>query len=47
MTEIWEFVRAFREWADLIGLLLLVPVAVGATVWFAWGAFVRWMKARP
>ena len=47
MTEVWEFVRAFREWADLIGLLLLVGLVVGGSVWIASGWFVRWIKRRP
>ena len=46
MTEVWEFVRAFREWIDLIGLMLLVGLGVGGAVWIAWGWFVRWIKPR-
>ncbi len=35
MSEIWEFVRAFREWADLIGLTLLGSLIVAGLIYGA------------
>ncbi len=36
MSEVWEFVRAFREWADLIGLMLAAAFIIATGIWLAY-----------